>query len=53
MFALALLVFGAGMGLAGPPATEAIVEALPAERQGVASAINDVARELGERSASR
>jgi hypothetical protein len=29
------------------PATEAIVEALPAERQGVASAINDVARELG------
>lgn len=47
MFALALLVFGAGMGLAGPPATEAIVEALPAERQGVASAINDVARELG------
>ncbi len=46
-FALALLVFGAGMGLAGPPATEAIVEALPAERQGVASAINDVARELG------
>lgn len=46
-FALALLVFGAGMGLAGPPATEAIVEALPAEKQGVASAINDVARELG------
>ncbi len=46
-FAIALLVFGAGMGLAGPPATEAIVEALPAERQGVASAINDVARELG------
>ena len=47
MFAAALFVFGAGMGLAGPPATEAIVEALPAERQGVASAINDVARELG------
>jgi EmrB/QacA subfamily drug resistance transporter len=46
-FAAALFVFGAGMGLAGPPATEAIVEALPAERQGVASAINDVARELG------
>jgi MFS family permease len=33
MFAAALFVFGAGMGLAGPPATEAIVEALPAERQ--------------------
>ncbi|MEM9516878.1 MAG: hypothetical protein AAGA42_18670, partial [Actinomycetota bacterium] len=30
-----------------PPATEAIVEALPARKQGVASAINDVSRELG------
>jgi MFS family permease len=47
VFAAALVVFGAGMGLAAPPATEAIVEALPAEKQGVASAANDVARELG------
>jgi hypothetical protein len=46
-FAGALTVFGAGMGLAAPPATEAIVEALPRARQGVASATNDVARELG------
>lgn len=46
-FAAALVVFGAGMGLAAPPATEAIVEALPRAQQGVASATNDVARELG------
>lgn len=46
-FAAALTVFGAGMGLAAPPATEAIVEALPVAQQGVASATNDVARELG------
>jgi EmrB/QacA subfamily drug resistance transporter len=46
-FAAALTVFGAGMGLAAPPATEAIVEALPRAQQGVASATNDVARELG------
>jgi MFS family permease len=47
LFALAVLVFGFGFGLAAPPATEAIVEALPANKQGVASAMNDVTRELG------
>jgi EmrB/QacA subfamily drug resistance transporter len=47
VFAAALVVFGAGMGLAAPPATEAIVEALPDAKQGVASAMNDVSRELG------
>jgi EmrB/QacA subfamily drug resistance transporter len=47
LFCAALVIFGAGMGLAAPPATEAIVEALPASKQGVASAINDVSRELG------
>jgi EmrB/QacA subfamily drug resistance transporter len=41
------LVMGLGMGLAMPPATEAITSALPRERQGVASALNDVAREFG------
>jgi EmrB/QacA subfamily drug resistance transporter len=46
-FAAVLTLFGAGMGLAAPPATEAIVEALPPAKQGVASATNDVARELG------
>lgn len=47
VFAAALVIFGSGMGLAAPPATEAIVEALPSEKQGVASAMNDVSRELG------
>lgn len=46
-FAIGVLVFGFGFGLAAPPATEAIVEALPANKQGVASAMNDVTRELG------
>jgi len=47
VFAAALVIFGSGMGLAAPPATEAIVEALPRAQQGVASAMNDVSRELG------
>ncbi|MEO1064082.1 MAG: MFS transporter [Actinomycetota bacterium] len=46
-FAIGVLIFGLGFGLAAPPATEAIVEALPRNRQGVASAINDVTREVG------
>lgn len=46
-FAIGVLIFGLGFGLAAPPATEAIVEALPRERQGVASAMNDVTREVG------
>jgi hypothetical protein len=40
-----LIPFGAGMALAGAPATTAIVASLPRERQGVASAVNDVSRE--------
>ena len=43
----ALVVMGLGFGLAGPPATEAIVESLPRAQQGVASALNDVLREVG------
>ena len=46
-FFLALVIMGFGFGLAGPPATEAIVESLPPAQQGVASALNDVLRELG------
>jgi hypothetical protein len=42
-----LLILGVGMGLATTPATTAIVAALPAEQQGVASAVNDTAREVG------
>jgi EmrB/QacA subfamily drug resistance transporter len=45
--ALALVVFAAGMGLAGTPATTAIVSSLPDAQQGVGSAVNDTARELG------
>jgi hypothetical protein len=46
-FLAGLLPFGAGMALAGAPATTAIVASLPREKQGVASAVNDVSRELG------
>jgi EmrB/QacA subfamily drug resistance transporter len=46
-FLCGLLPFGAGMALAGAPATTAIVASLPREKQGVASAVNDVSRELG------
>lgn len=42
-----LLPLGVGMGLAMTPATTAITEALPAAKQGVGSAMNDLARELG------
>jgi EmrB/QacA subfamily drug resistance transporter len=46
-FALGLVLFAAGMALAGAPATTAITESLPVSKQGVASAVNDTARELG------
>jgi EmrB/QacA subfamily drug resistance transporter len=46
-FLAGLLPFGAGMALAGAPATTAIVASLPREKQGIASAVNDVSRELG------
>ncbi len=42
-----LVPLGVGMGAAMTPATTAITEALPASQQGVGSAINDLARELG------
>ena len=47
VFLAGLVLFGAGMGLAGTPATTAITEALPEAKQGVASAVNDTAREVG------
>jgi hypothetical protein len=46
-FVIGLLFFGFGMGLAGTPATTAITASLPMEKQGVASAWNDTAREIG------
>ncbi|MDV6264582.1 MFS transporter [Rhodococcoides yunnanense] len=42
-----MLAMGLGMGLAMTPSTEALTSALPRERQGVASALNDVTREFG------
>ncbi len=46
-FAGALLVLGAGMGAAMTPATSWITESLPKAQQGVASALNDLSREVG------
>ncbi|MBE1531036.1 MFS transporter [Actinomadura algeriensis] len=43
----ALIPLGAGMGLAMTPATAAITDVLPPAEQGVGSAVNDLARELG------
>lgn len=42
-----LLGMGLGLGLAMTPATASITDALPADKQGVASALNDTSRELG------
>lgn len=42
-----LIPLGAGMGLAMTPATAAVTDALPKEKQGVGSAMNDLSRELG------
>jgi EmrB/QacA subfamily drug resistance transporter len=45
--AFAFVLMGAGMGLAGAPATESIMSALPPSRANVGSAVNDTTRELG------
>jgi EmrB/QacA subfamily drug resistance transporter len=42
-----LVLLGAGAALATTPATTAIVSSLPPSKQGVASAVNDLAREVG------
>jgi len=44
---VALLLMGAGMGLAGAPATESIMGSLPPARANIGSAVNDTTRELG------
>jgi EmrB/QacA subfamily drug resistance transporter len=46
-FGLGALVVGIGIGLATTPATTAITSALPPQRQGIASAVNDLSREVG------
>ena len=47
LIAVGLIILGAGMGAAMTPATSAITAALPDSQQGVASAMNDLSRELG------
>jgi predicted MFS family arabinose efflux permease len=47
LMAVGLIILGAGMGAAMTPATSAITAALPDSQQGVASAMNDLSRELG------
>ncbi|PSL52153.1 EmrB/QacA subfamily drug resistance transporter [Saccharothrix carnea] len=42
-----MLAMGVGMGLSMTPSTEAITGSLPSGKQGVASALNDITRELG------
>lgn len=42
-----LIIMGLGMGFSMTPSTEAITSSLPTDRQGVASALNDITRELG------
>jgi EmrB/QacA subfamily drug resistance transporter len=42
-----LIAMGLGAGLAMAPSTEAITSSLPRDQQGVASALNDLTRELG------
>lgn len=46
-FFAGFLAASVGIALAMTPATDAIVGSLPPAKQGVASAVNDVARELG------
>ncbi len=46
-FGTGALITGVGLALATSPATTAIVSSLPGPRQGIASAVNDLAREVG------
>jgi len=47
VIAAQMVVFGTGMGLTQAPATEAIMGAVPTERAGVGSAVNDATRLSG------
>jgi EmrB/QacA subfamily drug resistance transporter len=44
---IAMVLMAAGLGLTASPATEAIMGALPPDKAGVGSAVNDTTRELG------
>ncbi|WP_422770425.1 MFS transporter [Plantactinospora sp. WMMC1484] len=45
--AVALVLIGAGSGIAGPPAVGTLLAALPQERAGVGSAVNDTVAQIG------
>lgn len=45
---LALVTMGAGSGTAGPPAYGTLLGALPPERAGVGSAVNDTVQQVGQ-----
>jgi EmrB/QacA subfamily drug resistance transporter len=45
--AIAVCVLGAGIGVAAPAATSAILDHVPPAQYGVASAVNDATREVG------
>jgi len=47
LFGTGALITGVGLALATAPATTAIVSSLPGHRQGIASAVNDLSREVG------
>ena len=47
LFESALVLMAVGVAFAATPATTAITSSLPPSKQGVASAVNDVAREFG------
>jgi EmrB/QacA subfamily drug resistance transporter len=46
-FLVGMLLLSVALGLSMTPATTAIVNSLPPDKQGVASAVNDTAREVG------
>ena len=47
VIAIALVLLGAGMGITIAPATGSIMEAVPLNKAGVGSAVNDTSREVG------
>jgi EmrB/QacA subfamily drug resistance transporter len=47
VFGVGALITGIGLALATSPATTSIVSSLPSHRQGIASAVNDLSREVG------
>ena len=46
-FSIGVMLLALGLALCATPATVAITQALPTSKQGVASAVNDTAREVG------